>query len=447
MIDKSHPVDSHKGLSTLIGVNILWLPLSMLYNSLQSLILPVVVLHFVAPANKASILGFLLFAGLAAGALVQPVAGLYSDRLRPMRSGRTLRWGRRKPLIVVGTLLTLAFLAGMALASNLIALAAVYVGLSLTAGIAQAGVQGLLPDLIGHDSRGAASGLKGTLELSGSLLGFAAAGALIKHGHPMAVLLVMGILLTMGTLLTCALVRERRGTGQAPDSSLLESPAGPVSTIAHNASIARLEAESVAPNRTGAFARVLVSRFLFLLGVYGVGHFLLYYVGDRLHMSNPVATVGGLLSLLTLITAGCAMLGGLLSDRIGRQPVLVAAGVLSAAGVLVFIPANSLWAIMLGGVIMSVGSGLFASANWALTADMTPAGAGGRFFGMLALATSGAAALAGLFGPLVDRSGYTSLFVVAAVACFASAIVLPRTAPTAAVSKTVAVSTDAGRLA
>jgi MFS family permease len=439
--DKAHSMDNPKGLSTLIGVNVLWLPLSMLYNSLQSLILPVIVLRFVAPGAKASALGFLLFAGLAAGALVQPLAGIYSDRLRPSRGGRILRWGRRTPLIVVGTFLALAFLAGMTLASNLITLAIVYVGISLTAGIVQAGAQGLLPDLVGQDRRGAASGLKGTLELSGSLLGFAVAGALIKQGHPTAALLTMGVLLAIGMLLTCALVREGRATIPATDGSLLDSPpAGPVSTIAHNASHERLDAESATPQHAGAFARVLISRFLFLLGVYGVGHFLLYYVGDRLHMSNPVATVGGLLSLLTLITAAFAMAGGLLSDRVGRQPVLVAAAVLSAAGVLVFIPANSLGAIMLGGAIMGVGSGLFASANWALTADMTPAGAGGRFFGLLALATGGAAALAGLFGPLVDHAGYTPLFVVAAVAYCASVAVLPRTAPIAAMSRTVAVS-------
>lgn len=439
MTDQEYVKDSPTGLSTLIGVNVLWLPLSMLYNSLQSLILPVVVLRFVTPDHKASALGFLLFAGLAVGALVQPVAGAYSDRLRPTSRGRPLRWGRRMPLIVLGTFMALAFLAGMTLASNLIVLGAVYVGISLTAGIVQAGAQGLLPDLISRDRRGAASGLKGMLELSGSLLGFAVAGTFVKRGQPAVALLAMGILLVIGTLLTFALVREGRATMPAADDGLRDSSAGPVSTIAHNSSHTHLEAEGATSNR-GAFARVVISRFLFLLGVYGIGHFLLYYVGDRLHMSNPVATVGGLLSLLTLITAGCAMAGGLLSDRIGRQPVLVAAAVLSAVGALVFIPASSLGAIMLGGVVMSVGSGLFASANWALTADMTPMGAGGRFFGVLALATGGAAAFAGLFGPLVDHAGYTPLFIVAAATYCASVAVLPRTVPAAAAPRTIAVS-------
>lgn len=422
---------SRTGLATLIGISVLWLPLSMLFNSLQSLVLPVFVLRFVAPANKASTLGLILFTGLAAGALVQPLAGAYSDKVKAARGTRVWRWGRRKPLIFVGTLLTLAFLAGMMFASNLMTLAIVYVAISLTAGIAQAGTQGLLPDLVGGNRRGAASGLKGLLELSGSLFGFAIAGALIKQGHPAYALIAIGVLLAVGALLTFALVREERPELPATDVSDAIRPAGPVTTMARNASHDRLPVAGATSTFGGPFMQVLVSRFLFLLGVYGIGHFLLYYVGDRLHMSNPAATVGGLLAMLTLATALFAPVGGLLSDRIGRQPVLVAAAVLSAGGTLLFIPASSLGAIMLGGMIMSIGSGLFASANWALTADMTPAGGGGRYFGLLALATGGAAAIAGLFGPLVDYAGYTPLFAVAALTFCASVVVLPRSLPVA----------------
>ncbi len=77
---------------------------------------------------------------------------------------------------------------------------------------------------------------------------------------------------------------------------------------------------------------------------------------------------------------------------------------------------------------MSIGSGLFASANWALTADLTPTGAGGRFFGLLALATGGGAAVAGLYGSVVDVYGYSPLFLVAALTFVGSAAILPRAA-------------------
>jgi hypothetical protein len=49
----------------------------------------------------------------------------------------------------------------------------------------------------------------------------------------------------------------------------------------------------------------------------------------------------------------------------------------------------------------------------------------------LALATGGAAAVAGLFGPLVDHAGYNPLFLVTGLSFPISAAVLPRAAQVA----------------
>ena len=409
----------------LIGVSVLWLPLSMLFNSVQSLVLPVYVVRFVPRTQQATALGLLLFVGLAAGALVQPLVGAYSDRLRQMR------WGRRQPLIVVGTLATLAFLAGFGLASNLWALAAAYVSVSVAAGIAQAGLQGLMPDLIPAQRRGGASGLKGLLELSGSLVGFSVAGVLIKKGNPGGALVAIGMLLVLGVLGTLALVREGRRTrldGVAETRTQVTPNAGPVTTLARESAQERLPEPDPASGPRGQFVRVLASRFLFLLGVYGIGHFLLFFVQSRLHFATATAAAaatGGLFAGLTLATAIMALSGGFLSDRIGRVPVLWVAAATSALGTLLLIPASSLGGIFAGGLIMSIGSGLFASANWALSADLTPKGNGGRFFGLVALATGGATAVAGLLGPVVDHLGFTALFLVAAGAFAGSVVVLP----------------------
>jgi MFS family permease len=378
-------------------------------------------------------LGLLLFVGLAAGALVQPVVGAYSDRISLAPGSRWARWGRRQPLILVGLLLTLAFLAGFAFAGNLLLLGLAYLGINVGAGVAQAGTQGLMPDLVPTTQRGSASGLKGLLELSGSLVGFALAGALIKKGQPLGVLLAIGVLLVLGMLITFALVREGRRAALLASAAAPEMPVvvvGPASTLAQQAAREResLPLTASPPSGRSVFVRVLVSRFLFLFGVYGIGHFLLYYMGDRLHLTNAAAATGGLLATLTLVTALVALGGGILSDRVGRLPVIWAAGILSALGALLLIPASSLLTIFLGGAVMGVGSGLFASSNWALTADLTPKGTGGRHFGLLALATSGAAAVAGLLGPLVDAVGYNALFLAATLAFGLSVVVLPRAA-------------------
>jgi MFS family permease len=257
---------------------------------------------------------------------------------------------------------------------------------------------------------------------------------LIKKGQAPGVLLAIGILLVVGALITFALVREgRRAAAASASKTATEASApvaGPVSTLAQQASQGHdAEAEVArAGSGRGVFVRVLVSRFLFLFGVYGIGHFLLYYIGDRLHLANAAAATGGLLAVLTLGTALVALGGGMLSDRIGRMPMIWSAGVLSALGTLVLIPASTLPVIFIGGAVLSIGSGLFASSNWALTADLTPKGTGGRYFGLLALATGGAAAVAGLLGPLVDHLGYNALFIAASASFAVSVVVLPRAA-------------------
>jgi hypothetical protein len=66
-----------------------------------------------------------------------------------------------------------------------------------------------------------------------------------------------------------------------------------------------------------------------------------------------------------------------------------------------------------------------------MTADLAPQEEAGRFFGLANFGTAGAAAAAGLFGPLVDwanrfspGSGYPALFVLAALVFMASVLPL-----------------------
>ena len=182
-----------------------------------------------------------------------------------------------------------------------------------------------------------------------------------------------------------------------------------------------------------------------MLSVYGIGHFLLYYMRDRLHVTSAVGVTSVILTVFTLETALVAIGGGALSDRVGRLPVLWGAALLSALGTLLFIPATTVLLILIGGSIMSIGSGLFAAANWALTADLTSHGTGGRAFGLLAVATGGAAALAGLFGILVDRAGYNPLFLITALTFALSAMALPqRAAITAAAEHTLSLEAQRG---
>lgn len=70
----------------LVGISVLWLPLSMLFDGVSSLLLPAYLTDLAPQQAQATILGIMTFVALMSGMLVQPIAGAVSDRLYP-------RWG------------------------------------------------------------------------------------------------------------------------------------------------------------------------------------------------------------------------------------------------------------------------------------------------------------------------------------------------------------------
>jgi MFS family permease len=391
----------------LIGVNVFWLALSLLVDGLNTLVLPHRLLALVGEANQATVLGLITFVGLAAAAAVQPIVGIMSDRSRT-------RWGRRGA-IGVGVLLALPSLALFGLAGGVIAALLGYLLVQLAAGVAQTGQQALLPDLIATNRRGIAAGLKGFMDVVGATLGFVILGQLLGCGGTAPALLVIGAALVLLFVLTVWLARE---------------PARPAACVGR---VSVADAFRFDVRRHRAFASLIASRFLFLLGTYAVGRFFFFFVADRLALApnEAAAAAGALLGGLGLTTALGALPAGWAADRIGRVPLMVAGAGLSAAGVLLLTTASSSTTILLFGGLMALGSAAFSAANWALTADLVPPAEAARFMGLANFGTAGAAAAAGLFGPLVDwangrdlGTGYTALFALAAVAFIASVVPL-----------------------
>ncbi len=128
-----------------------------------------------------------------------------------------------------------------------------------------------------------------------------------------------------------------------------------------------------------------------------------------------------MLAVLTLVTAVAALPAGWLADHLGRRPLMAAGGLVAAAGIgLLPLAASTSLTLAFGG-LMAVGSATFGAGSWALLADLSEGADAGRLLGIGNLGTAGAAAAAGLFGPLIDTanaaaaaSGYTVAFVVAA---------------------------------
>jgi MFS family permease len=393
----------------LIGISVFWLALSMLLDGINTLILPLQLSELADQKTQATILGLFTFVGLLAGALVQPIAGALSDQLQPVVG--------RRGFIGIGLLLSLGSLFFFAMFQNWAAILIGYLAIQAAASVAQAGQQGLLPDLVDEPHRGFASGLKGFMDITGAMLGFIVLGQLLGSGQ-----LVLAVAAIAASLVAAFLVAVVLTPEDKPNKSKSPKTAFPLS---HSFRLDLMQDVT--------FVRLLLSRFLFLLGIYATGRFLLFFVADRLGLKADQAAqqAGMLLAGLALITILASPVTGWLADHIGRVLLMVAGSVLSAVSALMLIWAGSSTQIILFGGLMSVGSAAFAGGSWALIADLVPKDQSARYFGLANISTAGAAAVAGLFGPVIDWVDFVSpgnrflmLFLMAAITFAASVLPL-----------------------
>ncbi len=130
-----------------LTINIFWLGLNIRNTALGSFFMPYMVNIF-APEIKNTALGAMRSAGLVIAMLVQPAAGLLSDR-------STSKWGRRRPYILIGALFDCIFLLAIALSWNYVALLISVLLIQFSSNISHGPLQGLIPDLVPEDQRGA----------------------------------------------------------------------------------------------------------------------------------------------------------------------------------------------------------------------------------------------------------------------------------------------------
>ncbi len=404
----------------LIVLNAYWFGLSFLWNSLHVIILPAVLLNYVPETLKNTYLGLLTFVGLIIAMTVQPVSGWLSDRW-------TSRWGRRRPLIALGTALDFVFLAFLAWAGGLPMLAVGYIGLQFTSNIAHGPAQGLLPDRVPPQQLGAGSGVKNLMDMAGLVVSSLLVGRLLdpETADPLKPVAVVAGTLLLGALITLLGVRE--SPGRQPESG------GPQPAQAPDRGSLLRDLRQALGNRP--YARLIASRFLFLLGIYDIQVFAQYFIRDVIPTDNPIKLTGDLLAAITLALIATALVGGWLGDRIGHRKVQAVASAIGAAGCLLLLLARDATTLLIYGGVVGVGIGLFLTSNWALLSRMAPLAQAGVFLGLTNLATAGSGAVGRLLGPLIDvinnarpgaHGGYMAMFVFGAVCTGLSAALLVR---------------------
>ena len=363
--------------------------------------------------KKNTVLGLLTFVGLVIAAIIQPISGTISDRWRST-------WGRRRPLILLGTASDFIFLALLAWSGGLVWVAIGYIGLQMTSNIAHGPTQGLLPDRVPPAQRGFASGVKNIMDMAGLLVAMLIIGRVLdpEAHHLVPSMALVGFFLAFGAAITLIGVREQSSA-----------------KLTTNDMEDRVGIRSYARSQIQSYTWLIASRFLFLFGVYAVQGFMQYYIRDVIKAENPVKLTANLLATIILALMLFALGGGFWGDRIGHKRVLWIASLISSIGSLLLMGARTTTTLLIFGSIFGAGIGLFLTSNWALANILAPSEEAGKYLGLSNLATAGAGAAARLFGPLIDALnnaraglflGYTLLFIVGAITTSASVLLLRR---------------------
>ena len=147
-----------------LTTNIYFLGLSTMSQTLSPLVYPLLVQQFVGEEAKGTFFGTLRLWSLMVALLAQAFWGILSDRT-------TLRWGRRRPYILGGTIVDLIFIALIGFSFGLSGwtgfgfLFVIAILLQISSNAAQAAQQAVIPDLVPENQRGRFSAIKAVFEV------------------------------------------------------------------------------------------------------------------------------------------------------------------------------------------------------------------------------------------------------------------------------------------
>jgi MFS family permease len=463
-----------------ITINIYWFGLTTLSQT-AGLVFPLLIQGFVGEEAKATYFGSLRLWTLMVALLAQAMMGMLSDRSR-------LKWGRRRPFILAGTLGDLVFLSAIGFLAGvegmlgywLLFLFAIF--LQLSSNTAHAAEQGLIPDLVPEDHRGRFSGIKAVFEvpLPVILVSFTI-GKLIANGQMWVGILFAMVIVTLVMLLTMLVHEEPLtetpppldwtpffrlagmtalftliilGVGQAvklvstllkgmSSAALLFGIMGTFGLIAMVIAVAMGVYLSVRvgigedAHKNPSFTWWVVNRLFFLVGTTNLSGFAIYFFQGRLgyiqeKAAGPAAQLMMFVGIFILLSA---LPSGWLADRWGHKRVVMLSGLVAALGTAITVLTTSLWVIYVGGCLIGIATGFFFTSNWALGTRLVPKAEAGRYLGLSNLAGAGAGAVGGYIGgpiadfftaqfPAIPGLGYVLLFSLYGVMFLLSVVAL-----------------------
>lgn len=350
--------------------------------------------------DKEAILALVTGAGAAVSLVANPLFGAFSDRT-------TSRRGRRVPWVLFGAVLGAAALIALAGAPSVAVMTLLWCLVQAGCNGAYAAITAAIPDRVPVPQRGTVGGLAAMGQTAGILAGAVIAAAVAGN-------FVAGYLVCAAALLAGVVLYYVKN-----DDVPLPAQARPSLSAA-----GFLRGFWISPVRHPDFAWAWLTRLLVNIGNHMITLYLLFFLNDAVRVRETqgiepefgVLILTGLYAVMVIITS---VVGGRLSDRLGRRkPLVIISSAVIAAASLILAFAPTWTGALIGASVLGIGFGCYLAVDFALITEVLPTALNrGKDLGVINIANSLPQVLAPLIAfPFVTLwGGYVALYVAAAV--------------------------------
>eukprot|EP00397_Hematodinium_sp_SG-2012_P007088 GEMP01007130.1.p1 GENE.GEMP01007130.1~~GEMP01007130.1.p1 ORF type:complete len:468 (+),score=64.76 GEMP01007130.1:1978-3381(+) len=368
--------DQDLGLLRLLSLVIFYVPYGMVYCLLGLFVFPAEAVRLYPNETSTGLTVMLAVCGVAQ--LLSPLFGKISDESR-------FALGRRRPFIIVGSIMGalgfgIMWHASIALNGFLYLTGLLLSQTSLT--IVCCAQQGLLPDFIPEDKQGQASGWVAICMLTGSVSGFL--WVLFHYTVNIQIMYpIFSAMIIITMIITCIGAVEVPGTMPLRRQGRIQMRPRSLLPIIRLPALSYKEIKSCytmdfAGMQYHDFNWVFASRMFYHMAI-SIQTFMIFFLRDIVNISS-YAEQNRQMAIISLIGQLCGALMaypmGKLSDRTGRKILIyIACAVLAVAYLGIAFSStfeNPLPGIYFCAVIYGLGNGCFLAVDTALALDVLP---------------------------------------------------------------------------
>jgi maltose/moltooligosaccharide transporter len=391
------------------------------FYALNNAVIPLYLKHF---TNDARLQGLMGSTHSFEGAIIQPIVGSDSDRLRtPL--------GRRRPFMLIFAPISALLILLTPAAGHLFPHAAlpVIIGaiflFTVTFNIAEDPYKALMPDITPERQRGKVSAVSQFVLVIGQ------AGLLLLPLPIELKFTLTAVLMLVTTLLTVWLVKE---------------PTHPPKTGTHTPHLIALRTALIGLRTLRQAGLTLAGLFFSGLGIGAILPFLTTFVKTITHCTDQQAE--WMFLVLMISTAVTVLPFGWLTDRLGPKNVLMIGMVFILVAAM-----NGLWVTTLPQItvvlcLAGIGNAAQTASAYPLLTKVVPREEVGFYTGLQSTALSIAAPLTAILtGELVNKGGYRLIFAVCGVGLLVTLFFLTRVRMASAVTEIADRNREQGRTA